>query len=540
MNEAKFRKLWSRIEAKIKSKELKSLKGINSVDDFLAVMAKQVNRKLFWDAVNVEYAKVGIFLGEWEDFEQLYGGDDKPLAKYEGVYEQSTMKIDVTIKAKEDKLVASVAGFDFEFKNKGTNTFITDSNNIEIIFTQDGSGVITGAKLTTTSLAVKEYLKGNDSLNFIKKSSTPSPSKPDDSTPSKKETVWDCIEKYNKENNAPQLYRREQYRFEKINFDYDNKPTIFMYYEDGKAVWAFSDGQKPIQTGKWQCNKDGGYTIKWSNGDITPFGSKEVSGLSDNFKNTPTNTSKNLCPNGYKEGCVSKNDIFGKKKALKACSKCDLVKEVQENPEIKARIFRLQKEAGQPEKTDNVFGPIMLAAIKEFQSSHGINPTGNVGELTLTKINPSQASQFYLDRGGKKFKSGDKNGGAVDYLKAQRIKDDFDEADGVIYFMIGVGLKDKNAACSALIKSMERGEIESAEYYDARKCSEISGFPSYADFIKLYRTKLKSGKTPTTVQEPKVNDTVVNKTDVKPTNKPEVKPIYNRSSRQVLRPDEEL
>lgn len=540
MNEAKFRKLWSRIEAKIKSKELKPLKGINSVDDFLAVMAKQVNRKSFWDAVNVEYAKVGIFLGEWEDFEQLYGGDDKPLAKYEGVYEESTIKIDVTVRAKEDKLVGTIAGFDFEFKNKGTNTFTNDSNDVEIIFTQDGSGAITGAKLTTTSITIKKYFKGYDSLNFIKKSSTPpKPDKPDE--PESDDTsVWSCIEKYNKENNSRPLSNYGDYRFEKTNKNYNDKPTIFMYYKDGRAVWAYYADEKPIWTGTWKCSGDNGYFITWSNGKISSFGSKSFSGTELESGGDKTNTTENLCPNGYKEGCVSKNDIFGKKKALKACSKCDLVKEVQENPEIKARIFRLQKEAGQPEKTDNVFGPIMLAAIKEFQSSHGINPTGNVGELTLAKINPSQASQFYLDRGGKKFESGDKNGGAVDYLKAQRIKDDFDEADGVIYFMIGVGLKDKNAACSALIKSMERGEIESAEYYDARKCSEISGFPSYADFIKLYRTKLKSGKTPTTVQEPKVNDTVVNKTDVKPTNKPEVKPIYNRSSRQVLRPDEEL
>ena len=84
---------------------------------------------------------------------------------------------------------------------------------------------------------------------------------------------------------------------------------------------------------------------------------------------------------------MSEKDILNKKKALKVCRKCDLVKKVQENPEIKARIFRLQQAAGQEQKTDNVFGPIMLAAIKEYQSSHGINPTGAVGEKTLSKIN---------------------------------------------------------------------------------------------------------------------------------------------------------
>jgi hypothetical protein len=69
-------------------------------------------------------------------------------------------------------------------------------------------------------------------------------------------------------------------------------------------------------------------------------------------------------------------------------------------------------------------------------------------------------------------------------LKALEIRDDFDEADGVLYFMAAVGLKDKKASCSALIKSMERGEFDSADYYDANNCSEIPGFPSYDDFIK--------------------------------------------------------
>jgi peptidoglycan hydrolase-like protein with peptidoglycan-binding domain len=463
-------------------------------------------------------------------------------SKYFGKYKGSGLLPDFEIKEKNGKLIADNGSGDVELTFVSGNKFKgkVSGLNAEIEFTVSNN-VSTGGNVTVAG----------QTISFTKTTSTPS--KPDEPSPPKPPSVWDCIEKYNKENNANSLYDRDEYRYEKVDLERDNKPTIFKYYKDGRVDWAYYKDQKPILQGKWECRGDNGYIIKWSNGNISTYNVKTGGGLEGNSNNTATNTSENICPNGYKEGCVSKADILGKKKALKACSKCDLVKEVQENPEIKARIFRLQKEAGQPEKTDNVFGPIMLAAIKEFQSSHGINPTGNVGELTLAKINPSQASQFYLDRGGKKFKSGDKNGGAVDYLKAQQIKDDFDEADGVIYFMVGVGLKDKNAACSALIKSMERGELDSAEYYDARKCSEISGFPSYADVIKLYRTKLKSGKTPTTVQEPKVNNNepVINKTDDKnkpvikktddnSTNKPQVKPIYRRSSRQVLRPDEEL
>lgn len=446
MNEAKFRKLWSRIDAKIKSKELKPLKGINSVDDFLAKMAKQENRKSFWNAVNVEYAKVGIFLGEWEDFEQLYGGDDKPLAKYEGVYEESTIKIDVTVRAKEDKLVGTIAGFDFEFKNKGTNTFTNDSNDVEIIFTQDGSGAITGAKLTTTSITIKKYFKGYDSLNFIKKSSTPP--KPDEPTPPKPPSVWDCIENYNKENNSKSLYDRDEYRYEKVDLEHDNKPTIFKYYKDGRVDWAYYADQKPILQGKWECRGDNGYIIKWSNGKISTYNVKTGGGLEGNSDNTTTTTLENICPNGYKEGCVTEEDILNKKKALKICRKCDLVKKVQENPEIKARIFRIQKELGKEQKTDNVFGPIMLAAIKEYQSSHGINPTGAVGEKTLSKINSYTNSK------------------------------------------------------------VEEPKVNNNEPV-------------------INKTDVK-------------NEPVIKKTDDNSTNKPQVKPIYRRSSRQVLRPDEEL
>jgi len=126
---------------------------------------------------------------------------------------------------------------------------------------------------------------------------------------------------------------------------------------------------------------------------------------------------------------------------LKVCRKCDLVKKVQDNPEIKARIFRIQKELGKEQKTDNVFGPIMLKAIKEFQSSNGINPTGNVGEKTLTMINS----------------------------------------------------------------------------YSAPK-----------------------GNNEPVIRTNKVDEPVIKKPEVKGTNKTEVKPIYRRSSRQVLNPDEEL
>jgi peptidoglycan hydrolase-like protein with peptidoglycan-binding domain len=365
------------------------------------------------------------------------------LTKYEGKYNPN-----FTIKLKDGKLYGSGKISDKEFGDielipvSGNKFKATISGiDVEINF-NESDGLITGGTATATILGF------SNTTTFTKVSSTPpKPDKPDE--PESDDTsVWSCIEKYNKENNARSLFKRDEYRYEKVDLEYDNNWTIFKYYEDGRVDWAYYSNQKPILQGKWECRGDNGYIIKWSNGKISTYNVKTGGGLDGNSNNTATNTSENLCPNGYKEGCVSEEDILNKKKALKVCSKCDLVKKVQENPEIKTRIFRLQKEAGQPEKTDNVFGPIMFAAIKEYQSSHGINPTGAVGEKTLSKIN------------------------------------------------------------SYVNPKLEEPKVNNNEPV-------------------INKTDVK-------------NEPVINKTDVKTTNKPQVKPIYRRSSRQVLSPDEEL
>ena len=117
------------------------------------------------------------------------------------------------------------------------------------------------------------------------------------------------------------------------------------------------------------------------------------------------------------------------------------------------------------------------------------------------------------------------------------------DCSGTFYDLVAEGTKDKKAKCSAYIKSIERGYWHSAYSYK-EKCLEISGLPSYEEVINKFGSE-NDDWTPKAKNEPviktdKVDEPVINKTDVKPTNKPEVKPIYRRSSRQVLSPDDEL
>jgi peptidoglycan hydrolase-like protein with peptidoglycan-binding domain len=356
------------------------------------------------------------------------------LNKYVGEYEGEGFLPSFSVKVTDGKLYASLMGGETELTNVSDNKFKGKVSGIdfEITFELSGDSVIGGQVNGTVSgvSTTAKFKRKSSSTTSTTTTSTTSP------------TPWDCIENFNKKYNQFPLLRSGDYRYEDMDLEHNGKDTIFIYYKDGKAVWAYSSDEKPIMEGVWQCKKNG-YLIKWADGRFSRYGTKEdFEGTTEPTKTT-TDTLENPCVNGYKNGCVSEEDILNRKKALKVCSKCDLVKKVQENPEIKARIFRIQKELGKEQKTDNVFGPIMLKAIKEFQSSNGINPTGNVGEKTLTIINS----------------------------------------------------------------------------YSAPKVNNNEPVIN------------KTGVN---------NEPVINKTEVKPTNKAEVKPIYRRSSRQVLSPDEEL
>jgi hypothetical protein len=267
------------------------------------------------------------------------------LDKYVGEYEGEGFLPSFSVKVTDGKLYASLMGGETELTNVSDNKFKGKVSGIdfEITFELSGDSVI-GGQVNGTVSGVSTTAK------FKRKSSTTSTTTTSTTSP----TPWDCIENFNKKYNQFPLLRSGDYRYEDMDLEHNGKDTIFIYYKDGKAVWAYSSDEKPIMEGVWQCKKNG-YLIKWADGRFSRYGTKEdFEGTTEPTKTT-TDTSENPCVNGYKEGCVTEDDILGKGKALKVCSKCDLIKKVQENPEIKARIFRLQKELGQEHKTDNSF-----------------------------------------------------------------------------------------------------------------------------------------------------------------------------------------
>ena len=219
------------------------------------------------------------------------------LNKYEGKYNPN-----FTIKLKDGKLYGSGKISDKEFGNvelipvSGNKFKATISGiDVEINF-NESDGLITGGTATATILGF------SNTTTFTKVSSTPpKPDEPDE--PESDDTsVWSCIEKFNKENNAYPLFDRDDFRFEKTNKTFNDQRTIFMYYKDGRAVWAYYSDFKPIWTGTWKCSGDNGYFITWSNGKISSFGDKSFVGTQQQSGGGETDITENICPNGYKEG----------------------------------------------------------------------------------------------------------------------------------------------------------------------------------------------------------------------------------------------
>jgi lysozyme family protein len=59
----------------------------------------------------------------------------------------------------------------------------------------------------------------------------------------------------------------------------------------------------------------------------------------------------------------------------------------QKVPRYSAKsVQRSLREAGYPIAVDGVIGPQTRSALRDFQSAHGLEPTGRVNKATLTKL----------------------------------------------------------------------------------------------------------------------------------------------------------
>ena len=84
-------------------------------------------------------------------------------------------------------------------------------------------------------------------------------------------TPWDCIRRYNIAKNSFDLIDNGDYRYEVMDLPQNGLETIYMYYKNGDAAWAYLNDKKPIMKGKWECNGEKGYIIKWSDGETSNF-----------------------------------------------------------------------------------------------------------------------------------------------------------------------------------------------------------------------------------------------------------------------------
>jgi|688.fasta_scaffold38357_2 hypothetical protein len=87
-------------------------------------------------------------------------------------------------------------------------------------------------------------------------------------------SAWSCIVNYNNTIDVLNLREEGEYIYEQVDNQQNGRETIFMYYKDGKVIWAYDDDKLPILFGKWECRGQKAYLIKWSDGQITKYGVK--------------------------------------------------------------------------------------------------------------------------------------------------------------------------------------------------------------------------------------------------------------------------
>jgi peptidoglycan hydrolase-like protein with peptidoglycan-binding domain len=209
------------------------------------------------------------------------------------------------------------------------------------------------------------------------------------------ENIWGCINKYNENWGYYKLLRGgtgtgPDYFYEFSTYKIDGKKTIFVYFEDGKFVLrSFDTNQNiPGQSGKWSCLEGGGYKLDYDDGRKAVFGMNEkeskIQSSSDQEGNEKSNQPISACKSMI--SCPSFVDYVNKNLEYKVCMKCPEIQNFQNNPVLKVIYFRKLKQNNLPERTDDIFGPIMKSAIEEYQEMNGITKTGTINHNTYIAL----------------------------------------------------------------------------------------------------------------------------------------------------------
>lgn len=428
MNAEKLKALWKKIDAKVKERKIRPLRGVENEETFLRLMSTPSNRRKFWDAVHTEYLAAGINLGEPEDFELIYGGD--PLKKYVGTFKgEGVLFPSFDIIQKESKLYMKKGGIEVVLENLAENKYKGRFlERFEINFSVSGDSATGGTIVVgedTINFSRVEPGSDFNRLNWIEISNTAWENLKKAGYWVKEEggkllaaiqnglhvkkvdnSAWDCINKWNEGWGYFKLLTGfegdRKFLFEYTSHKVDGKKVKLLYFEDGEVLMKFTDTNQNVAggKGKWSCT-DSGYKIVWQNGQVAVFGnSKSLPDTTQNGESNTTNseTTTSETPK-FKEVCKAilpcpkRADVESGKASYKICMRCPEIAELQSNPVFKVIYFKKLKDRGFKESADGVFGPITKLAVEEYQEMNGLVKDGLIGQKTLAQLDKDKSGR---------------------------------------------------------------------------------------------------------------------------------------------------
>ena len=229
--------------------------------------------------------------------------------------------------------------------------------------------------------------------------------------------TWKCIDNYLKSQGFFKLMTggdgKKNWRFTDTDFVHNKKYTRLFFYQDGKVEYHYKDtgALVPGYTGKWACgDNDKSFIINWDNGDVAKYGNFFQTGQGSNdggsqqgYKYTDQTGAPKI--KGFSQVCSSvlacpkMVDVEQGKKTYRLCMKCPEIEQLQQlSPLFQQIYFDLLEENGKKLQYDQYFGPIMEAAIKNFQETIDKNifleEWGKIGKNTLEYLRrqPDQPS----------------------------------------------------------------------------------------------------------------------------------------------------